>query len=469
MAPLGYERRRTSIVLIVLCFVGCNRPTTESPRQVEPAVRVDSSANRGLPESGDQLEKLRLDGNIHEFVDAAIRLGKQHPDDPGIQLAKTEAMLASGRNAEAEQSARLTIELARAADPPRAVQAAKLWTTARLRQGASLDDADFKRALSTLVADDPALRTLRFWGKALADRQPYRVNSPESKPVDVPVSPANPGSPAFALAAIEVSTNGTRQPIAFLDTGAQHTLMTTAAARAAGVRMDEAATQLTGFVGLEARPGLVESLELGTLIIHDVPVLVGDSPPLVTAGGQMTIGTDLMHHLRFTIDYPNRRVTAAPAAWEPRTTDAPPLWQIPVWTFSQICLARGETADGAVARVLVDTGDRAGTFVSYRWGRKHLPQLSGPNASLVFRFKKRRLALDALTLGSQSLADWPIADTIPPELDRLNVVDLMLGHDLLWPYELSIDLSRRMLSLQTAPVRDPRAPAEATSGPNAER
>jgi hypothetical protein len=127
----------------------------------------------------------------------------------------------------------------------------------------------------------------------------------------------------------------------------------------------------------------------------------------------------------------------------------PAIWDIPVWTFSQICLARGQLGAGSAARVLVDTGDRAGTFVSYRWARRNLPQLRGPGPPLLLRLKKRNMSLEMLELGSLSLSTWPVQDTIPSELDRLNLVDLILGHDLLWPYQLTIDLPARILRLHS--------------------
>jgi hypothetical protein len=60
-----------------------------------------------------------------------------------------------------------------------------------------------------------------------------------------------------------------------------------------------------------------------------------------------------------------------------------------------------------------------------------------------------------------ALADWPVHDTMPTELDRLNQVDVMLGHDLLWPYQLSIDLPARVLHLHAGSnPRTASAPSE---------
>jgi predicted aspartyl protease len=135
---------------------------------------------------------------------------------------------------------------------------------------------------------------------------------------------------------IAATVNGTPLSRVFIDTGAQHTLITKAAAREAGVTLGSSEVQLVGFARLKARPGFVDTLKIGNLTLHDVPVLVGDSTPLVAAKGQMALGTELMHHVRFTIDYPRSRVIAQPADSPVAPTVGQPSWEIPLWTFSNI-------------------------------------------------------------------------------------------------------------------------------------
>jgi Aspartyl protease len=396
-----------------------------------------------------RLDQLRTLGRFEEFIDGALIAAETQPDRAALQLLKGEALLASGLPGECEDSAIHSATLA--ADHGElelSVQALKLWAVARFRQSKSLDDPLVAELLSKLLPGDTSVRMLEFWRDDLGNRTPYRLDSAPTDPVEMKPADAARGSTPFELGAIQARANGTTMPLVFIDTGAQYTLMTAQAAQAAGVTVGDSGMQLIGFRGLTARPGVIETLELGDLVLYDVPVLVGDSAPLVAVDGQMSLGTELMHHVRFHIDFPARRVTAEPAGRVSAKSPPPPIWDIPVWTFSQICLARGQLAAGPMARVLVDTGNRSGTFVSYRWARRHMPQLRGANSSLVFRFKKRNMTLDMLDLGSQSLAAWPVADTMPAELDGLNQVDVILGHDLLWPYELTIDLPRRVLELR---------------------
>ena len=167
-------------------------------------------------------------------------------------------------------------------------------------------------------------------------------------------------------------------PRVFIDTGAQHTLITVEAARSARAVVGSGAIHLVGFTGLDARPGLIDSLQIGGIVLHDVPVLVGNSPPMITSKGQMALGTDLMHHVRFTIDYPAERVWAAAASSPDDIERSEPSWEIPLWTFSRVCLALagGQLTGGPAAHVLVDTGDRAGTFISARWAQRTFEAVS---------------------------------------------------------------------------------------------
>jgi hypothetical protein len=392
------------------------------------------------------LERLRALGHFEEFVDVALNAGEG--DDAPLLVLKGEALLATGRPGECEASAMRLMTLAHESALPHApAQSAKLWVTSRFRQGKSLEDANAQVIFANLPGGEPSVELLRFWREALDGRAPYRLELAGRERTELTPADATPGTIAFELAAVQARANGRVMSRVFIDTGAQYTLMTADAAQSAGVAVGPRGVQLVGFAGVKVQPGSIETLELGELVLHDVPVVVGDSAPLAASGGQMSLGTELMQHVRFHIDYPARRVTAEPANRAATRLARAPLWTIPVWTFSQVCLARGQLGTGPMARALVDTGNRAGTFVSYRWARRNLPGLGG-TSSLVFRLKKRKMTLDEFDLGSQSLANWPVADTLPPDLDRLNLVDVILGHDFLWPYELTIDLPRRVLELR---------------------
>jgi Aspartyl protease len=453
--------RAWPLVALLAAAAGCDRAGGESaarrlqpPASQNPPSLVTRDESLLTPDASaadvvGRIERLRAQGHFEEFIDAAILAADEQPDHAALQWQKGEAQLASGRPADCEASARRAAILADDDEQwDLAVQALKLWATARFRQSKSLDDPALWQALAGLPSADANVQMLTHWRDALGQRPAYHIAAASNEPVELKPAMASPGTIPFELAAVQATANGAPMPRVFIDTGAHYTLITTEAARDAGVNFGDSHTQLIGFAGLVARPGVIETLELGDLILRDVPVMVGDSTPLVANAGQMSLGTELLYHVRFHIDYPARRVTAEPADRARAPGPSDPLWEIPVWTFSQICLARGQSDRGPMARVLVDTGDRAGTFVSYRWARQHMPNLRGVTSAMVFRFKKRNMALDVLDLGSQTLRDWPVLDTIPTELDRLNQVDIILGHDLLWPYRLTIDLPHRELQLR---------------------
>jgi hypothetical protein len=427
----------------LLLAVGCGRAGDAAPA-------ADGNTPGSAELSADQLESLRDSARFEDFARESRVAAERHPADVTIALLYCESLLSTGSDEQAERTALAAASMARELGNAELTGLAlKLWCTARYRRGLSLDDPAASELLDQPDVD-PSTTVLRDWRQALNSQVPYRIIASPAAPSEVPMSQASEGTLAFELAAFEASASNVRLPFVFIDTGAQHTLMTKDAARAAGVRLGGASTQLTGFVGLSAQAGVIEQLELGELILRDVPVLVGDSPPLVAAQGQMSLGTDLLQHLRVCIDYSARRVTVESARRPDQRHYPAETWSIPLWTFSQVCLARGEIEGEAAARVLVDTGDRAGTYISYHWARHNLPQLAGPSASMVFRYKKRNLTLPDLLLGTQMLPAWPVIDTMPKELDRLQLVDIMMGRDLLRSYRLTIDLPARVLKLQSS-------------------
>jgi predicted aspartyl protease len=268
---------------------------------------------------------------------------------------------------------------------------------------------------------------------------------------------------------------------ALIDTGAQHTLLTRAAAAAAGVELGPQWSEMVGFASFSARPAVVRTLRIGELTLWDVPVLVADSPQLLQAGGQASLGIDLLHHLRIVLDYPARRLIAADSgasiglAPDVATPDAAahlgdPAWEIPLWTFSFAALSQGTLAGGANARTLIDTGNRSGTFVSTSWANQHLgnqrlddshrvdepladKRLAGesspgePSTGSGQGAVLGRMLIEHWRLGDRDLGRWPIQGSLPPALERLGIMDVLVGHDLLAGYRVDIDLAHRKLRL----------------------
>ncbi len=287
---------------MLLAISGCGRAggagdeTLASAAPIEPTgerrdLEADESPERAL---AARLERLRKRGEFGQFVDAALSSSESASPDVAVELLKVEALLASGRNEAAGEAALAAAELAQSNDNAlAATQALKLYAVAQFRQRQSLDDPIFAGVLATLPAEDASAEMLRYWRDTLRGRIPYLLDGAVSEPTEVPASRNSPAD----RCAIEAQTNGIALPLVFIDTGAQHSLMTTAAARRAGVTLGKTATPLVGFAGLRAQPGVLETLQLGGLTLHNVPILVGDRAPLVALNGQMALGTELMHHV----------------------------------------------------------------------------------------------------------------------------------------------------------------------------
>ena len=489
----GREKNRPAAFAISLAFfaivlagsVGCSR--AGGPKDSgEAIISVPASevalaeasrdeqplANQPSADLIPRLEMLRKQGRFDEFVESTLNAASSDAPDPALQLLKAEALLSVGRHEDAEIAALGVIQLsADNPDPAFIGQALKLWTIARHREQKPLADPFLERLFlsGSHESQIAPLELLRFWSDGLGSRVAYRLSSASSmERSEVARASAIAGTISAELNAIQASVNGVLLPLVFIDSGAQHTLLTAEAAELAGVNVGPADVDLVGFASLKARPGIIGKLELGNIVLEDVPVLVGNSAPLIAAQGQMALGAELMHHVRFTLDYPRGKVFVAPASPPVATHEQhlSPKWKIPVWTFSQCLLAQGEMSRGTMARVLIDTGDRVGTFVSHRWAKRNLPQFQRPTSNLVFKFKPRHLLVDGLQLGNRSLDQWPVLDTIPNELERLDLVDVLLGHDLLAPYELTIDLKNRVLELR-GDVPTPTAPAHPTAAQGA--
>lgn len=401
----------------------------------------------------ERLSSLLKSGRFQDFVDAAGKLPADASGSSNLARLRSEGYLAIGQNRLAEQ-------LAERALPAGAdAELLKLWLTARWRQGRGLEDLAGLSGGNTKL---PAI--VRFWQEALHGADPYRVAAGSRSnvlPMVTRGAPHSSDSSAGAgrgLPAISLVINGVPLTRAFVDTGAQHTLLTSAAAAAAGVELGPDGVDLVGFSSFPARPGLVRRLRLGSVELHDVPVYVGDSPPLAQAEGQASLGIDLLYHLRVVMDYPRQQATIAPAlrdagTREPASTraegDQRSSWEIPLWTFSNTCLAQGRMADGSIARTLIDTGNGQGTYLSRRWASRRLPDFQPFKNWYLLRHRVGRFSLARWELGSEELADWPVRGTLPGDLERLDLVDVLVGHDLLARYRVEIDLAGRALRLET--------------------
>jgi hypothetical protein len=146
----------------------------------------------------------------------------------------------------------------------------------------------------------------RYWHDRLGDRSPFRPVRIESNSdkrtlrffVDDRVFGVIKATPILGL---PVTVNGTRIESAIVDTGSDLSTISRKAAKRLGLKVDSARVGAAGALDFEASASIVDELSIGGVTLADVPVTVGNMGPLTLGKAEMTIGVDLLHHLRFTI------------------------------------------------------------------------------------------------------------------------------------------------------------------------
>ena len=398
-----------------------------------------------------RLEMLKKSGDYSEYVRAAIALADKTPDSAAALLEKLDALIATGRLTQAEKLADRLCGSTRgwfrgvSADTAEALQC---WTMIRLREGKSLEGG---RA-SADAWQHPAVTELVYWKRKLAGKAPYGIpGKTSSSRIELHKSDVLFGLAPYKMHGITIRINGTEVPLAIIDTGASHTLLSTATAHEAGVEIGSDQRQAAGSLAFSARPALVRTLQIGDIVINDVPVTVGNPPPLVITKAKVALGVNLMHHLRFTIDYPEGKVLVEPARTARPVSTDDQTWEIPLWTFTEHCLSQAQLPDGEFARVLIDSGNFAQTLVWPTWARHHIEGHPGATDSLlIFAFRQPHHQIKGLRLGGRSMPEWPVMDMPPVTLRGVDLLDLLMGHDLLSQYVVTIDMRNRRLLLKSA-------------------
>jgi hypothetical protein len=304
---------------------------------------------------------------------------------------------------------------------------------------------------------------LGYWRKQLGNRPTYQIIG-AGRRAETPLQRASVmmGLVPYAMHGVTVKINGVDVPLAIVDTGASHTLISTQTAVDAKVDVGTNSRPAVGSLSFTARPGVIRELRIGDVVLTDVPVSVGNPPPLVMTKAKVALGVDLMHHLRFTIDYPKMKVyVEAEDPQFPPKEDPSPAWDIPLWTFADHCLSQGKLSDDSFVRVLIDSGNFAATLVWPEWGRLHIPNHKGASGSmLAYAMSNPQNFIKGLQLGGRTLPEWPAVDMPPVTLQGVDLLDLLMGHDLLSQYRVTVDMRNRRLRLRSegGEIKEPKPP-----------
>ena len=100
-----------------------------------------------------------------------------------------------------------------------------------------------------------------------------------------------------------------------------------------------------------------------------------------------------------------------------------------------------------MARVLIDTA-MAGTFMSIRWARADLQSIGGRLLLMVISSNRIASRLDHAR--TAHLINGKSCDRSCASWSGSTRLDLLAGRDLLFPYRLTIDLTRRCTSSSPA-------------------
>ncbi len=400
-----------------------------------------------------RLELLFLNGKYEEFLAVAKPAAERFPNDPRLLRAAAQAALAGGQHAEAESFARQAIAAAKA-DPA-------AWANEAGRSIRIALDSRMRRGLPFVAADAPDLldgsfrsgeiETLTSWRDALAGAAPYELASPPDAAADLEFKSARAlfGFIPNAMRGIEISIDGHVMPLAIVDTGAAHTLVSQSFAKTAGLQLVGPKVAASGSMGFTAQSALIKELKIGPVTLRNVPVNVGDPPPLVMTQAKAALGVDVMQHLRFEIDYGNSRVRVRPARYAPEPAD-PEAWDIPLYAFAEHALVEARLPNGASARTIIDSGNFAATLVWPRWGQEHIAGHAKPAGDMMaFVRSKPVTEVKGMALGGKALPNWPGLDMPPMTLEGVDLLDLLMGHDLLSQYVVTVDMQGRRLRLRS--------------------
>ncbi len=302
-------------------------------------------------------------------------------------------------------------------------------------------------------------RQLALFGEEL----PYVIEGPDQTRVAFVVTDPLP--------VMEVSVNGRRPVLLNLDTGGSEIILDADFANEVGA---EIAGTLTGeFAGAKKATlglGRVDSIQLGEILIRDVPVHTLNMAGISAEFGmdiRGTIGTRLLAHFLSTIDYSNgvlvlRRTTSANRQWLDEVVQTRTAKVIPFWLIeTHLIVAWGTVNDQRPMLFVVDTGLMSKGFtasestlkaagVAVDWTKTHEGTGGGGKVKGV------DIVLDKLTLGSETNevvernVPGVVMEKDPPSVGRRFgfPIDGLISHRFFRNCALTFDFSNMRMVLE---------------------
>ncbi|MDE3071256.1 MAG: aspartyl protease family protein [Pseudomonadota bacterium] len=169
---------------------------------------------------------------------------------------------------------------------------------------------------------------------------------------------------ADPLPIIRVRINGRRDADFLIDTGAPGVVLDPAVARELHLDIESAGRgTFAGGKHAGVSKSTIDSITLGTVTIHSLPVMVmpmGGAPAPAGMHVDGIVGTSLLYHFLSTLDYAHGRLILAPRSDSARFVRAAkqhgdsivPLWYVP----DHFLFARAQVKGAAPALFNIDTG-----------------------------------------------------------------------------------------------------------------
>lgn len=251
-----------------------------------------------------------------------------------------------------------------------------------------------------------------------------------------------------------------------LDTGADNTVLSDAAAKGLRLQPGKTTTNYTGLGNFRGRGALLESLRVGTAEVRDLRVEAAEPDTFVRMSRDVglpidgLLGCDFLRAFQFTVDYGGLRgpvlTLDAPDA------ELPPSTQVPFTLSGGAPSVTAHIQAGPDLAMIIDTG-APNTWLPPRY-LQHLPPHrhapwggfeSGIDGSQLVWLSEMHLQGKASTrvvLQNQIAWSQPLPHSARPTGSLLvDDEEGLLGSDLLRYYRITFDYRRKWLSLSELP------------------
>jgi hypothetical protein len=307
-----------------------------------------TAGTQDVPQELARADGLFRGGQFDEAAGVYARIAAADPASYGAALGLGRVELLRNSPTEAEKWLRKALELKPQEREPQALLGEALYRRDKYAQAAPF----FEAAGQTAKAEKL---------KAFGDRVPFLIASgPETSTLEfVQTDP---------LPQIKVKVNG-QEGTFLIDTGAWELHVMPAFAEKCGLKpLSE--TQSGVYAGgrrAASANAVADSVGLGEFALRNVPVVIPQGPagPFRVDG---IVGTVVLYHFLFTLDYPNgrlvlRRNTAGTSESVGAASKAAGAVRIPFWLAGDHFIFAWGTANGAGPYLfLVDTGLAGGGF-----------------------------------------------------------------------------------------------------------